>query len=138
MEINQDFKDFFKKLNLNVTGFKVKDFSDSWPKGKSDPSEYRGSGIIAINPKVYDFQKDPYGWVIHEIGHWFCEKNKIHDDLEEYPFNRVERYAFGFQFLYLSEKNPNNIFKIKNYKPDIDNKYINQAMDLVKQFKQDV
>lgn len=72
-------------------------------EGKNDPTQYNSeTDTIEVKDKFY-VENDNEGWMVHEMAHADCFHNGIVDDKKPYPFNNIERIAYGAQFKWLKD-----------------------------------
>jgi len=113
MEKFISIKNWLSESFLTVDGKKLPVIfvkKEDWPEGKNDPTEYStDENAVRIRKGDYDTEKDPMGWLRHELMHYLLDQKGFKDDEKEYPHNAVERKAYEYQFKYLKKLGYKNI-----------------------------
>ena len=69
-----------------------------WPEGKDDLTEFDAESNVVRVRSDYDYKKDPFNNMKHELIHYLLHKKGFKDDGEEYPTNNTEEKAYTYQF----------------------------------------
>ena len=78
MEKFISIKNWLSESFLTVDGKKLPVIfvkKEDWPEGKNDPTEYStDENAVRIRKGDYDTEKDPMGWLRHELMHYLLDQ----------------------------------------------------------------